>query len=48
MRAGACCACMQGIFIIRYHGFYALHAHGAYSWLLSQSDRRLSSYNLGR
>ena len=29
------------MFIIRYHSFYALHAHGAYQWLLDDADRAL-------
>jgi inositol oxygenase len=32
---------MQGMFIIRYHSFYALHTHGAYEWLLDARDRAL-------
>lgn len=29
------------LFIIRYHSFYALHQHGAYSHLLDDYDREL-------
>lgn len=31
----------QGLYIIRYHSFYALHKNGAYDYLLSEKDREM-------